>query len=147
MSWDDDDFCVEYAKFREAKLTDNIVLSDYDDDVSVLYCEPFYKTLMDYDNRWNKRRKKLRVFPISISNGTPHKEDTIDMNENIWLDMGARLFNQMKEARKNKWKYVKILRIASRTDKFDVSFYASQYKLKVQKNIDTSKGVKNAKKK
>ena len=147
MSWDDDEFGLEYAKFREANMLDSIILSDYDGKVSVLYCEPLYNTLDDYENRWGKKRKKLRVYPIKIANGTAYKSDQIDYNENIWLDMGSRLFNQMKEAKRNKWKYVKIMRIASLTDKFDVEFYATKYNIKTQKTSDDPKVKKsNAKK-
>ena len=61
--------------------------------------------------------------------------------------MGARLFNAMKDASIQNYKYIKILKISSLTDKFDVLYYVSEYKLIIQKRIEAKKPIKKTKKK
>ena len=133
MSWDDDDYGNEFAKFREASIMD---YADADSNTFVLYCEILYETLKDYISRWNKKRKKVQVYNIILAFGTPYDSDTVDLNDGIYLDLGARLYKAIKQAQSEKWKYVKIIKITNPNDKFDVHYYVSEYKLKVQKAID-----------
>jgi len=144
MSWDDDDFGNEFAKFKRAGLFDTI--DDYDGNTDVLYCEILYSTLKDYTSQWNKNRKKVQVYTITRCDGSPLDSDVVNYVEGIWLDMGARLFRVVKACKTEKWKYVKILKISNPNDKFDVQYYASQYKLITQKTIDAKKASKTVKK-
>ena len=143
MSWDDDDFGHEFAKFKRANNFDYV--DAYDGNVDVLYCEVLYKTINDYTSQWNKARKKVQINYIVRADGTPYSSDFVERNGVFWLDMGARLFNCVKEAYSKKWKYIKILKISNPNDKFDVQYYGSEYKLKVQKDLDNA--IKNTAKK
>ena len=147
MSWDDDDFGNEYAKFRFANPSDSV--DSFDGNIHVLYCEILYDTIKDYTSNWNKARKKVQVYIINRCALTPRNRDDVEYKEGIWLDMGARLYKAVKGAYQNKWKYVKIVKISNPNDKFDVEYYVSEYKLVVQSKLDdvAKKQVRNKGKK
>lgn len=130
--WNDEDFGKEFIIFSRADMEDT---SMYDEDVSVIYIEAFYETISDITNRWNKARKHILVNKIVRCFGTPNDSDSIQNHASLYLDMGARLYNCMKQAYENGWKYVKVLKISNSRNKFDVQYYASEYKLIVQKNL------------
>lgn len=132
MSWEDDDFGIEYAKFVKATLLDDSLCTENTD---VLYAEILWDTIDDYTNQWNKNRKKVRINPITLSDRTPYESDIVHVNENLWLDMGSRLFNALKVHANKKPKYVKILKDSNPRDKFDVQYNVIPYKLKIQKTI------------
>lgn len=144
MSWDDDDFGNEYAKFVRATALDDI--GQYDGNVDVLHCEVLYNTLKDYTSQWNKKRKKAEVNPITVHFGTPYDQDIVHYDGGIWLDMGARLFKAVKKAKQENWKYIRIMKISNPNDKFDVQYYVSNYKLLVQSKIDKELPKKTVKK-
>jgi hypothetical protein len=139
MSWDDDDFEIEYAKFKKADLSDDAMCTH---NTHVLYCEVLWNTIDDYRNQWNKKRKKVRVNPIILAKNTPREDDFVDIIDNLYLDMGSRLFTAMKKVADKKPKYVKILKEIDPNDKFDVRYEVFQYKLSIQKQITKSKAKK-----
>jgi hypothetical protein len=134
--WNDEDFGVEYAKFFDADPIDSTL---FDDDVSVLYFEPIYSSIKPTINQWNKKRKQLRINTITRCCNTPYDSDQLSDNKMLFLDMGARLYNAMKLCKKDNWTYVKMIKISSKTNKFDVQYYPSEYKLSKQKKVPGSK--------
>ncbi len=142
--WDDEDFGVEYAKFTEADAIDSAL---YDDNVDVLYFEPIYDSIKGTINQWNKKRKQLRINTITRCINTPYEIDQLSENNMLFLDMGARLYNAMKLCKKDNWMYVKMIKISSKSDKFDVQYYGSEYKLIKQKKITGTKKVTKKKEK
>lgn len=134
--WQDDDFGQEYAKFSPADQIDSVL---YDDTVEVLYIEPNYDSIKPYINQWNKKRKKIDVGIIRRCINTPFKSDNIANESGVCLDMGARLYNAIRMIIKEKPKYLKILKISNPKDKFDVQYYASEYKLIGQQKIAPKK--------
>ena len=137
--WNDDDFGIEYAKFKDADIQDSAL---YDDNLEVLYIEPLYSTIKNYTNLWNKRRKMIRVNTVELCDKTPYDSDVVVKNNNLYLDMGARLFNVVKKAKENNWKYVKILKTSNPVDVFDTHYYISEYKLKNQQKVSDKKPTK-----
>ncbi len=137
--WDDDDFGIEYAKFKEADPVDSAL---YDDNVDVLYCVPDYESITSYINMWNKSRKRIRIKTIIRAFGTPYDSDRIEDDGNLHLDMGARLYNSLKLAHSEKYKFLKIIKISNPNDKFDVHYYASQYNLVEQTKLVSKKSKK-----
>lgn len=142
MTWDDSDFGIEYAKFEKATLLDSAMTTE---NTYVLYCEILWDTIDDYTNQWNKKRKKVRVNPIILSDRTPYISDEVRLNENLYLDMGSRLFSCLKELAKKKPKYVKIIKEINPRNKFDVDYTATSYKLKIQKDLASNTKKKAAK--
>lgn len=136
MSWDDDTYCVEFAKFVPADQPDQLM---YEGNLDVLYCEVLYNTLEDYTSQWNKQRKRVQVRVIARCEYTPRKSDYVDYNGIIYLDMGARLFRAIRSAKEKKFRYVKIIKHSNPRDKFDTHYFVSEYKLKEQKTLDTVK--------
>lgn len=137
--WNDEEFGKEFAKFNPADISDSTL---YEGNISVIYCKPDYKSIVEITNQWNKRRKQIAIYPIRRAFNTPYESDEIMNNSNLFLDMGARLYNAMKEANMKNYKYIKILKIASPVDKFDVQYYATEYKLITQKKLSTGKKTK-----
>jgi len=137
--WDDDDFGVEFAIFTDAPYEEQLL---YNEKVSVLYVRPYYESITDYINAWNKRRKRIKIDLIRLCKDTPYESDEVLEPSNTCLDMGARLFNAMKQARAKKWDYVKIIKLSGK-DKFDVTYYVEQYKLQTQKKLTDTKKTKS----
>jgi len=137
--WEDDDFGMEYFKFHPATHT---VASLYDDNVEVGYLKIFCDTIEPYINLWNKKRKKVRVQEIRSIVDTPYTSDSIIPSDNLWLDMGARLFNTIKGFCVNK-KVVtlRIIKIKGNKSKFDVTYFADEYKMTTQKSVASKKKV------
>lgn len=130
MSWDDNDFGMEYAKFTKATILDDTLATD---DSEVLYCQVLWDTIEKYKNNWNKNRMKVRVNPIRLCRNTPYASDEVDEKENLWLDMGARLYGELKKLADKRPKYIKILKESNPRDKFDTWYKAREYKLVEQK--------------
>lgn len=143
--WNDEEFGLEFIKFELASINDKAL---YDGTTEVLYIKPIYESIKPYTNQWNKNRKRITVYKIKLAEGTPYESDTILNHEHTVLDMGARLFNCLKIAHENKWDNIKILKISNPSNKFDVQYYASEYNLKLQKEIapKTPKTKKTTKK-
>lgn len=137
--WNDMEFGKEFAKFNPADITDSTL---YDGNTSVIYCKPKYDSIKEITNQWNKRRKQISIQIIRRASNTPFENDEIMSTNHLFLDMGARLYNAMREASSNNYKYIKILKIASPVDKFDVQYYTSEYKLFTQKKLSTGKKTK-----
>lgn len=146
MSWADE--IIEFAKFRD--LIYNAEPMEYEvydiKSTSVLYCVPDYPSIEDYVTQWGKNRKRIKVHIIRLACLCIFENDEVDKNTLYHLDMGARLFNAMKTAYENKWKFVKIIRIGNPRDKFDVQYHVSEYKLVKQAKI-TDQAKKNTKSK
>lgn len=132
MSWDDNDFGVEYAKFTKAYIDDDPLCTE---DTTVLYCKVHWNTITDYVNSWNKKRKKVRIERILLCKNTPYDEDKIEENDNLWLDMGSRLFNCLKNLKSDKPSCVKIIKNSNPRDRFDTWYVAGNYKLSKQAKI------------
>ena len=132
--WMDDDFGQEFIKFQVA---DKLESELYDNEVSVIYIKPDYNSIKSYVNQWNKNRKKIQVDTIRRCINTPYDSDEIIDGNNVFLDMGARLFNTIKSHATTGTDYLKVLKISNPNDKFDVQYYASTYKLVVQKKVAT----------
>lgn len=133
MSWEDVDFGVEFFKIDKVDIENQPL---YDDQVFSAYIEPFYDTLTDYQNNWNKKRKRMRVYEIRRAFNTPYVADVVVSNDMLWLDMGARLFNAIKPFAMKKTKYLHIMKLVGKRSKFDVQYHVSEYKLQKQKKID-----------
>lgn len=130
--WNDDEFGLEFVKFDRATQKDAIL---YNGTTEVLYIKPVYDSIKGYLNQWNKRRKRITIYRIILAENTPYESDTILNHEHLVLDMGARLFNCVRIANEHKWVNIKILKISNPSNKFDVQYYASEYLLKLQKEI------------
>lgn len=134
--WEDEEFGTEFAKFESCKDGEESLY----DKPSVLYCEILYETIKDCLNQWNKKRKWVHCNRIKVYPSTMHVDDTIDRDDfEEVLDMGARLFKAVREAKRNKWKYVKILKLEDPTDKFATRYFATEHKLYKQKKITKKK--------
>ena len=130
--WNDEEFGLEFVKFERASMEDSVL---YDGNVEVLYIKPIYETIKSYINQWNKNRKRITVYRVQLAKNTPYESDTILNHEHLVLDMGARLFNCLKIANEHKWDNIKIMKISNPSNKFDVQYYLSEYKLILQKEI------------
>lgn len=135
MSWEDEDFGTEFAKFKVSSPFD---LVDPSPNIFVLYIEPDYNSLVDYENHWRKKRKKIQVNEIQRAVNSPYQDDIIVENSMLWLDMGARLFNVVKDCKIKKFKYIKLIKTTNPLDKFDTWYSAKQYKLDKQSKITKS---------
>jgi len=134
--WDDNDFGTEFLKFQELDIG---LAQLYDSNTTVIFIEPFYDTLVSYTNSWNKKRKKMRVHKINRHINTPFDSDEVEFNDNLYLDMGARLFNCIREHAKKGTKYLRILKFTGNKSRFDVTYAATEYKLSKQKKLPTQK--------
>lgn len=128
MSWEDDNFGSEFIKFRQTVKMDNF-FSTVSPNHFVIYIKPIYDSIVDYENAWRKKRKKIRVREIILAQKEELSDD-ISRNENLWLDMGARLFNCLKEHAIKKTKYLVITKSINPLDKFDTWYEAKEYKIK-----------------
>ncbi len=129
--WDDDEFGVEYYKFNN-KYVDKVLESLYDY-CRVAYLEIDWDSIRTEQNDWNKKRKRVNVQEIILADFTPEDKDKIIENNNLVLDMGARLFNEIKRFAKDKPTYLKIVQVYNPRDKFDTFYHASVYKRKLTK--------------
>ena len=134
--WNDEEFGLEFIKFDRASQNDSVL---YDGNTEVLYIKPIYESITTFTNQWNKKRKRICIYRVILAENTPYESDTILNHENLVLDMGARLYNALKIAHEHNWNCIKILKVSNPNDKFDVQYYASEYKLKLQKKITPSK--------
>lgn len=130
--WEDDDFGQEYIKFRQSNQFN---CANPSPNLFVLFLKPDYSSIISYENDWRKKRKRVRVQEIRIMAGTPYTEDLISDNSNLWLDMGARLYQVIKKCYKEKWTFIQVIKSTNAMDKFDVWYDAFQYKIQKQTKI------------
>jgi hypothetical protein len=138
MSWEDDDFGQEFYKIEETSAE----LDSLYENAKYGAMEVFWKTIQDFTNAWNKKRKRVRVQKVRVCKGTPHERDEVISNDNLYLDMGARLFNAVKKLAKKHPRFIKVVKITNPANKFDVQYYAEPYKLVVKKQIPVEKNKK-----
>lgn len=67
--------------------------------------------------------------------GTPYSEDRIIPHDDLWLDMGARLFRVMKEAKEKKYRYIMLTKTTNPMDKFDTWYNVCEYKMQKQTKL------------
>jgi hypothetical protein len=137
--WEDDDFGQEFIKFRESNQFNCV---SHSPNTTVLFIRPDYSSILPYENQWRKKRKKIRVQEIRIMAGTPNIEDQIISDGDVWLDMGARLYKAVKEAFKNKWDCIQLVKRSNPMDKFDVWYAVNEYKIQKQKTIPKKTSAK-----
>lgn len=139
MSWEDELF--EYAKFRNPHMGKQMTLITTYEKPELLYCEVIWNTIEVYTSQWNKPRHRVCVKEIISSENSIFDSDQVRDNA-MYLDLGARLFNELKKFAKTKPKYLKILKLSNPKDKFDVNYHASEYKLTKQEKITDTKAKK-----
>lgn len=139
MSWDDLDYGQEFAKFREANIDDDVLSTE---NTEVMYIQVLWDTIEKTKNMWNKNRMRVRVNPIRLCRRTPYSSDEVIEQPNLYLDMGARLYNELKKLADKKPKYVKIIRDLNPRDKFDTWYKATPYKLVIQEKSSNQKKSK-----
>jgi hypothetical protein len=135
MTWEDDTFDIEYASFQKATNDDVALLSP---NQTVGYFRIHWDSVQDYVNTWNKKRKRVMVNKIDRYPEGLRRND--DINEyDLWLDMGARLFKELKKHAPNKPKYLRIIKDSNPLDKFDTWYHAYVYKLVKFKTVTPKK--------
>lgn len=139
MSWDDSDFGNEFIKFKKSTVMDDIevLLGNYGSEI--IYIKIFWDDIIDYKNIWNKNRKKVRVNEIRLCQGTPFESDEVIQNSNLYLDMGSRLFNEIRTHSEKKPDFLKIIKYVNPMDRFDTWYRVFEYKLKKQMKVSTTK--------
>jgi len=131
VSWDDDNFDLEFISFAKATQDDVALLSG---NQTIMYVEVLWDTITDYTNTWNKKRKRVAVHKIERCINTPKTQDEVIPYE-LWLDMGARLFKEIKKHADKKPKYLRIIKDSNPLDKFDTWYHSYPYKLVKQEKI------------
>ena len=137
MSWSDDGYDDEFISFQETTYNDVIEPSP---NKRIIYVRVFWTDIKDYVNQWNKNRKKVRVHKITRCQGTPFDSD-FEVDYDLWLDLGARLFRELKrlQGTKPRPKYIRVVKDMNPLDKFDTWYHAEPYKLQKQKILDDIK--------
>lgn len=143
MSWDDDSFGNEYVKFsgNDGDVLTTDIFSDHT--VYSIVGRIYWDTIEDYVNVWNKQRKKVRFDYVRRCINTPYNSDEVIENPNLYLDMGARLYNEIRKHREKKPKFVQINKYENPRDKFDTWYIVMPYKFVAQKKVSTSKTKSN----
>lgn len=135
MDWDED-YGDEFISFKDGTQADMTI---YSPNRKVLYLEPNWSTLTEYINQWNKTRRKMKVFEILPHFKSPLAYDEIKTLDNIWLDMGARLYKAVLPFAKKGTKYIRIIKDANPIDKFDTWYTVFIYKPTHQKTLPKKK--------
>lgn len=138
MKWDDD-YGFEFVKFKPTSMLDTPNPSP---NLFVIYIKPIWDTLSEYVNQWGKTRRKLMVKTISRSVESPLDNDSVNDVDNLWLDMGARLYKALLPFAKKAEKYLKVLKSVNPLDKFDTWYTATSYSFVIQKALPVKKAKK-----
>ncbi len=121
--WDDDNYGQEFYKFEKTETEFDSIYEDY----AVGYLKIYWDSITEFTNQWNKRRKRVRVEEIRRAKNTPSKDDQVIPNPNLWLDMGSRLYNEVRKYASKKPRYLRILKVNNPNNKFDVVYYSKPY--------------------